>query len=142
MALFPRGTARTSTHIPFVLALAPQTLAPSNQDSQATEILQLHMAINNTSSDANMAPTPPKAIIPKTTSFIQSENHRDLLDIVDKLRSRGVSHYVDLPQIIVCGNQSSGKSATLESLGNPLPHGRGPVHAFCYRVDPPSGRED
>ncbi|CAN8098327.1 unnamed protein product [Discula destructiva] len=52
----------------------------------------------------------------KTAGFIRSENHRDLLDIVDKLRSRGVRHYVDLPQIIVCGSQSSGKSSRLESL--------------------------
>lgn len=52
----------------------------------------------------------------KTANFIRSNNHRDLLDIVDRLRSRGVSHYVDLPQIIVCGSQSSGKSSTLESL--------------------------
>ncbi|KAI9046786.1 hypothetical protein LZ554_009521 [Drepanopeziza brunnea f. sp. 'monogermtubi'] len=52
----------------------------------------------------------------KTSGFIQSSKHRDLLDIVDSLRSNGVSHYVDLPQIIVCGSQSSGKSSTLESL--------------------------
>ncbi|KAL7625897.1 hypothetical protein AAE478_005121 [Parahypoxylon ruwenzoriense] len=52
----------------------------------------------------------------KTSGLIQSRNHRDLLDIVDSLRSHGVSHYVDLPQIIVCGSQSSGKSSTLESL--------------------------
>lgn len=52
----------------------------------------------------------------KTAGFISSEQHRDLLDIVDKLRARGVSHYVDLPQIIVCGSQSSGKSSTLEAL--------------------------
>ncbi|KAK8080516.1 hypothetical protein PG997_008334 [Apiospora hydei] len=47
----------------------------------------------------------------KTSGFIQSSNHRDLLDIVDSLRSHGVSHYVDLPQII-----SSGKSSTLEAI--------------------------
>ncbi|KAK7742213.1 hypothetical protein SLS62_010764 [Diatrype stigma] len=52
----------------------------------------------------------------KTSGLIQSRSHRDLLDVVDSLRSRGVSHYVDLPQIIVCGSQSSGKSSTLESL--------------------------
>lgn len=28
----------------------------------------------------------------KTSGFIQSSNHRDLLDIVDSLRSSGVSH--------------------------------------------------
>ena len=52
----------------------------------------------------------------KTSGLIQSRDHRDLLDVVDTLRSRGVSHYVDLPQIIVCGSQSSGKSSTLEAL--------------------------
>jgi hypothetical protein len=52
----------------------------------------------------------------KTSGFIQSNQHRDLLDIVDALRSEGVSHCVDLPQIIVCGSQSSSKSSTLESL--------------------------
>ncbi|KAL8357766.1 hypothetical protein RB601_009287 [Gaeumannomyces tritici] len=53
----------------------------------------------------------------KTTSqLIQDDKHRDLLDIVDKLRLSGVSNYVDLPQIIVCGSQSSGKSSTLESI--------------------------
>ncbi|KAJ9145013.1 Interferon-induced GTP-binding protein Mx [Pleurostoma richardsiae] len=55
-------------------------------------------------------------IAQQTAGFIQSSNHRDLLDIVDSLRSHGVSHYVDLPQIIVCGSQSCGKSSTLESL--------------------------
>lgn len=75
------------------------------------------MAINDTQGKAStMAPDPAQQLFPKTARFIQSENHRDLLDIVDKLRSRGVSHYVDLPQIIVCGSQSSGKSSTLESL--------------------------
>ncbi|KAK7747408.1 hypothetical protein SLS53_001663 [Cytospora paraplurivora] len=75
------------------------------------------MAINDTQGQAStMAPDPTQQLFPKTANFIQSENHRDLLDIVDRLRSRGVSHYVDLPQIIVCGSQSSGKSSTLESL--------------------------
>ena len=55
-------------------------------------------------------------IAQKTLGLIQSSNHWDLLDIVDSLRSHGVSHYVDLPQIVVCGSQSCGKSSTLVSL--------------------------
>ncbi|XWW94493.1 hypothetical protein V2A60_002436 [Cordyceps javanica] len=47
---------------------------------------------------------------------LQSENHRNLLDIIDKLRSKGVSRYVDLPQIVVCGDQSAGKSSVLEAI--------------------------
>ncbi|KAH8903006.1 hypothetical protein BR93DRAFT_202853 [Coniochaeta sp. PMI_546] len=42
--------------------------------------------------------------------------HRDLLDIIDKLRSQGVSHYVGLPEIIVCGDQAAGKSSVLEAI--------------------------
>jgi hypothetical protein len=41
---------------------------------------------------------------------------RDLLDDIDKLRSQGIGRYVDLPQLIVCGKQSSGKSSALEAI--------------------------
>ena len=47
---------------------------------------------------------------------LQSRDHRDLLDIIDKLRSKGISKYVDLPEIIVCGDQSAGKSSVLEAI--------------------------
>ena len=47
---------------------------------------------------------------------LQSKEHRDLLDIVDRLRLQGLSRYIDLPQIIVCGDQSSGKSSALEAI--------------------------
>jgi len=47
---------------------------------------------------------------------LQSKDHRDLLDIIDTLRSKGISKYVDLPEIIVCGDQSAGKSSVLEAI--------------------------
>ena len=48
--------------------------------------------------------------------FLQSKDHGDLLNIIDDLRSQGISHYIDLPQVIVCGDQSSGKSSVLEAV--------------------------
>jgi GTP-binding protein EngB required for normal cell division len=48
--------------------------------------------------------------------LLQSKDHRDLLDIIDTLRSKGINRYVDLPEIIVCGDQSAGKSSVLEAI--------------------------
>lgn len=47
---------------------------------------------------------------------LQSGDQLKLLDEIDKLRSQGISHYVSLPQLIVCGDQSSGKSSSLEAI--------------------------
>ncbi|KAF8243575.1 Dynamin family protein [Wilcoxina mikolae CBS 423.85] len=47
---------------------------------------------------------------------LQSAEQMRLLDIMDKLRSFGVSDFVSLPQIIVCGDQSAGKSSVLEAI--------------------------
>ena len=49
---------------------------------------------------------------------LQSREHRDLLDIIDKMRSQGMNRYVDLPQITVCGDQSAGKSSVLEAISH------------------------
>ncbi|KAF2719333.1 hypothetical protein K431DRAFT_228850 [Polychaeton citri CBS 116435] len=47
---------------------------------------------------------------------LQSKDHRDLLDIIDSLRSKGINQYVALPEILVCGDQSAGKSSILEAI--------------------------
>ncbi|KAI1845364.1 hypothetical protein JX266_008459 [Neoarthrinium moseri] len=45
-----------------------------------------------------------------------SKQRLDLMDSIDSLRSQGINHFVSLPQIIVCGDQSSGKSSVLEAI--------------------------
>jgi hypothetical protein len=45
-----------------------------------------------------------------------SKDQLDLLDSVDRLCSQGIDHYISLPQIIVCRDQSSGKSSVLEAI--------------------------
>lgn len=48
---------------------------------------------------------------------LQSPEQVELLDAIDKLRNQGLGHYnISLPQLIVCGEQSSGKSSLLEGL--------------------------
>ena len=53
---------------------------------------------------------------------LASDRKLTLLDDIDKLRSQGVDQFVNLPQLIVCGDQSSGKSSVLEAIsGIPFP---------------------
>lgn len=40
----------------------------------------------------------------------------ELLDIIDSLRSQGLNSYISLPQLVVCGDQSAGKSSVLEGI--------------------------
>lgn len=68
-------------------------------------------------------------------SNIAVGDHRDLLDIIDSLRSQGVSHYVDLPEIIVCGDQSAGKSSVLEAISSmPFPAKDGVCTRFATEL--------
>jgi len=59
------------------------------------------------------------ALQPLRTSSLdalQNEDQRKVLDIVDKLRRTGLSSVLQLPQLVVCGDQSSGKSSVLEAI--------------------------
>lgn len=47
---------------------------------------------------------------------LQSKDYEEILNVIDQLRSEGISKYVNLPQLIVCGDQSSGKSSVLEAI--------------------------
>lgn len=49
-----------------------------------------------------------------------------MLAVVDAMRAVGAQHIVELPTIVVCGNQSAGNSSLLEAIcGIKLPRSSG-----------------
>ncbi|EME83982.1 uncharacterized protein MYCFIDRAFT_187187 [Pseudocercospora fijiensis CIRAD86] len=51
-----------------------------------------------------------------TMDHLQSEEYRRVLDMVDRLRTCGLGSLLPLPQLVVCGDQSAGKSSVLEAI--------------------------
>src|ERR1700733_12416270 len=65
------------------------------------------------------------------------ENMADpiLLEKIDKLFASGVGEHIPLPQIVVVGDQSSGKSSVLEGLtGLPFPRDSGLCTRFPTQI--------
>jgi hypothetical protein len=59
----------------------------------------------------------------------------DLLKKIDRLFTCNVGEYVDLPQLVVVGDQSSGKSSVLEALTNlPFPRESGLCTRFATQI--------
>ncbi|KAF2740911.1 hypothetical protein EJ04DRAFT_592504 [Polyplosphaeria fusca] len=76
---------------------------------------------------------------PATTADSLSNLHggeqRALLDCVDNLRRHGLKKEVGLPQIVVCGDQSSGKSSVLEAITEiPFPRKEGLCTRFATEI--------
>ncbi|CAN6857249.1 unnamed protein product [Brassica oleracea] len=93
-------------------------------------------AVSQSCSLAIVEANPPenKKVVPIDAPIVSSYNDRirPLLDTVDRLRNLNVmKEGIQLPTIVVVGDQSSGKSSVLESLaGISLPRGQG----ICTRV--------
>ena len=69
-------------------------------------------------------------------SPLHSDEGRKLLDLVDKLRVLGsISHEIALPQIVVIGQQSSGKSSVLRAISKiPFPINAGLCTQFATEI--------
>ncbi|KAK2814121.1 hypothetical protein FQN50_000525 [Emmonsiellopsis sp. PD_5] len=67
---------------------------------------------------------------PLSLHLLQSKGQAELLDSIDELRGLGFRRQVALPQLVVCGDQNSGKSSVFEAItGVALPTNNG----FCTR---------
>jgi len=66
---------------------------------------------------------------------LQSQEQMELLDVVDSLRACHLGDIIALPQLIVCGDQSSGKSSVLEAIsGLPFPRQENVCTRFATEV--------
>jgi hypothetical protein len=59
----------------------------------------------------------------KFASVIEAkDDYKNILEVMDKLRVFDADHEFSLPQLVVCGEQSAGKSSVLEAIsGIPFP---------------------
>ncbi|KAK1710259.1 P-loop containing nucleoside triphosphate hydrolase protein, partial [Colletotrichum lupini] len=63
----------------------------------------------------------------------QRSTHR--LNQIEKLRANGIGDLIDLPQLVVCGDQSAGKSSVLEGItGMPFPRQEGLCTRFPTEI--------
>lgn len=97
----------------------------------------------------------PQMGISSTLEELQTDEQRRVLDIVSQVRKCGLESVLSLPQIVVCGDQSAGKSSVLEALTEiPFPRNdnlctrfateiclrRDPIDSLTIRVIPDSDR--
>jgi hypothetical protein len=71
------------------------------------------------------------------SSFRGLQSHASLkrLSLISNLRSRGVGDHINLPQLIVSGDQSTGKSSVLEGItGVPFPRQDGLCTRFATEI--------
>ncbi|KAI3322339.1 vacuolar sorting protein VPS1 [Xylariaceae sp. AK1471] len=72
---------------------------------------------------------------PISENPFDSESSRVLFDAVDQLQHCGASRHVDIPQLVIVGGQSTGKSSLLQSLTDiPFPVGTGCCTRFATRI--------
>lgn len=66
---------------------------------------------------------------------LQSDLSVRRLSLISELRNRGVGHHVNLPQLVVSGDQSTGKSSVLEGItGLPFPRQDGLCTRFPTEI--------
>jgi GTP-binding protein EngB required for normal cell division len=90
----------------------------------------MSLAVHTSSSGSAEEPACPDITFDEAIGQLHNPHAKVLMDTIDKLRELRVGEIVQLPQIIVVGDQSSGKSSVLEAISGM----KFPVHgALCTR---------
>lgn len=80
-------------------------------------------------------PTTESTVSGPHSETLENEEMRELMDAVHLLRDLGLDDVVQLPDIVVCGDQSSGKSSVLEALTSiPFPSHEGMCTRFATSI--------
>ena len=108
------GVTKEETQLPTTMVVSDQSSGHQSIDA-VVDIKNANLSRESSSADKTALET------------IFQEEIRPMLDAVDKIRVLGVTEEnIQLPTIVVVGDQSSGKSSVLESLaGITLPRGQG-----------------
>jgi GTP-binding protein EngB required for normal cell division len=66
---------------------------------------------------------------------LQMSGSSERLNQIDRIRAKGVGDHISLPQLVVCGDQSAGKSSVLEGItGVPFPRQDGVCTRFATEI--------
>lgn len=71
-----------------------------------------------TSDETTQATDTPASEVSAHLGSFQTKSYRTMLDIIDRVRKFDINHVLQIPQIIVCGNTSAGKSSVLEAISH------------------------
>ena len=68
-------------------------------------------------------------------SGLRSAKSTHRLNQIARVRTKGVGEHISLPQLVVCGDQSAGKSSVLEGItGIPFPRQDGVCTKFATEI--------
>lgn len=74
--------------------------------------------IGDMSEETSHASDTPLSGVSAHLGSYQTKEYRRLLDIIDEVRKYDIDHVLQIPQIVVCGNTSAGKSSVLEAVSH------------------------